>query len=191
MLTLGGALGVLSAPRAARAQAQLLPVRLKVGLLQPSDGGAKNIAGSPLYTGEVEVVLPSFLGPAGSSILTAGYQDRSTHGNELRVIPLTISKTSDVPNPVSLVTGKVYYGGGIGAYILHAEKDGGSEDKTTFGGFGVVGYQLPGRGRVCGTQVSVDRGRSERRASRRTADLDRQASLSTCEYQVCVYQNEY
>jgi hypothetical protein len=37
----------------------------------------------------------------------------------------------------------VYYGGGIGAYITHAKTGGITENKTLFGGFGVVGYQFP------------------------------------------------
>ncbi len=128
-------------PRAAHAQ--LLPVRLKVGILQLDDSGAKNIAGTPLYLGEADVVIPSFLGPAGSGTLTAGFQERRTNGNELRVIPLTFSKTSDLPNPAQLVTGRFYYGAGVGAYLMHAEKDGASKDQTALGGFAVAGYQLP------------------------------------------------
>jgi len=122
-------------------RAQLLPVRLKLGIVQLSDGDSKSIAGTPLYTGEADVLLPSFSG--SSTTLTAGIQDRQTNGNSLRVIPLTISQTSSLPNPAQMVTGKVYFGLGVGAYLLHAEKDGDSKDKTTFGGFGVVGYQLP------------------------------------------------
>jgi hypothetical protein len=109
--------------------------------LQLSDGDSKQVAGSPLYAAEADVIVPSLSG--SKTILTAGFQDRSSNGDSLRVIPLTISQTTALPNPASMVTGTVYFGLGAGAYLLHAEKDGDSKDKTTFGGFGVVGYQFP------------------------------------------------
>jgi hypothetical protein len=124
------------------AHAQLLPLRLKIGIVNLTDAAAKNIAGTPAYTGEADFVLPS-LGSGGSTILTAGIQERRSNGNELRIVPLTISRTSNLPNPAAVVTGNFYYGAGVGAYVMQAKVAGFSKDKTNFGGFGVVGYQFP------------------------------------------------
>ena len=118
-----------------------LPLRIKAGVLLPSDGDTKDFAGSTLYGVEADLSVP--LPGAGQSTFTAGYFEGRKNGRTFRVIPLTISQIFSAPNPASGLTGNLYYGLGTGVYLLRASGNGDSEDKTTFGGFGVVGYQLP------------------------------------------------
>jgi len=118
-----------------------LPLRVKVGVLLPSDGDTKDFAGSTLYGAEADLSVP--LPGAGQSTFTAGYYEGRRDGRTFRVIPLTISQIFSAPNPATGLTGNVYYGVGTGVYLLRKSGNGNSENKTAFGGFGVVGYQLP------------------------------------------------
>ena len=43
------------------------------------------------------------------------------------------------------MTGNIYAGAGLGAYLVRAQTPVASESKTTVGGFGVVGYQFPSK----------------------------------------------
>ena len=124
------------------ARAQLLPIRLKVGVVNLTDSKAKTLGGTPLFTGEADIVLPGVL-TGGQTFLTAGYQERKSNGNDLRVIPLTICRTTSLPNPAAAVTGSVYYGAGFGLYNMRAKQLGVTQTKTSLGGFAVIGYQLP------------------------------------------------
>ena len=137
----GGA--VLGATGTARAQLgrSPLPLRVKAGVLLPSDGDTKDFAGSTLYGAELDLSAP--LPGVGQYTFTAGYYEGRRSGRTFRVIPLTVSQIFSAPNPASGLTGNLYYGLGAGAYLLRASGNGESEDKTAFGGFGVVGYQLP------------------------------------------------
>lgn len=112
----------------------LLPLRFKVGVLLPQDGGTA-------FNGEIDLTLPT--PGAARTVLTAGYAETSENGRKLRIIPLTISQVFSPPNPAGRVTGNVYFGLGVGAYLLRASGRGQSESKTRIGGFGVAGYQFP------------------------------------------------
>ena len=124
--------------RAAHAQdTGLLPVRVKIGALLPTDSTTKDEAGDIIPAGEVDVRIPRFL---GGSFVSLGYQDRGG----LRTVPLTISRTFAPKNPVKPVTGNAYFGLGLGAYFLKGDDGiGSSESKTTVGGFAQAGYQFP------------------------------------------------
>ena len=129
---------------AAPAQAQLgsvVPVRAKLGVLLPQDGDTKDFGGDVLYGGELDVTVP--LPGAGQTVFTAGYYEGRNSGRKYRVIPLTISQVFSPPNPAAGLTGNVYFGLGAGAYLLRASGEGESEEKTTFGGFALAGYQFP------------------------------------------------
>lgn len=130
-------------PRAAHAQTTgLVPLRVKIGALLPSQNAARDAAGSVVPAAEVDIRIPRFL---GGSFFSLGIQNRSGDEGKLRVIPLTISRTFQPPNPVGRVTGTPYFGVGAGAYLLEARSIQGSKSKTTLGGFAQVGYQLPSK----------------------------------------------
>ncbi len=146
-ILLAGALLAVSAfasPRAAHAQSTgLVPVRLKIGALLPSQSAAKSFSGSVVPAGEVDVRIPSFL---GGSFATIGYQERGRNGGKLRTIPITISRTFSPPNPAGALTGNVYFGVGAGAYLLNGQNaSGASQSRTTLGGFAQIGYQTPSK----------------------------------------------
>ncbi|RYX83670.1 hypothetical protein EON83_13780 [bacterium] len=134
------ALAAAATPRAAHAQSTgLVPVRVKIGALLPTQSAAKSLSGSIVPAGEVDVRIPSFL---GGSFATIGYQERGRNGGNLRTVPLTISRTFSPPNPAGAVTGNVYFGLGAGAYLLNGRNGAGdSQSRVTVGGFAQVGYQ--------------------------------------------------
>jgi len=131
---------ILGGAQPAKAQETVLPIRLKLGVLLPTDGDVKNFVGTPIYSGELQVDLPS-LG-SGKSSLSVGYMERGSHGNSFRSIPLTLTRLFSPPNPLAGTTGNVYFGAGAGVYFLHRGGDG-SDSATKFGIHGVVGYQFP------------------------------------------------
>ncbi len=134
----------LVSPRAAHAQSTgLVPVRVKIGALLPSQSAAKTFSGSVVPSAEVDVRIPSFL---GGSFATIGYQERGRNGGKLRTIPLTISRTFSPPNPAGALTGNVYFGLGAGAYLLNGNDGlGNSQSRATVGGFAQIGYQTPSK----------------------------------------------
>jgi len=138
------ALVAAATPRAAQAQSTgILPVRVKIGALLPSQSSAKTYAGSVVPAAEVDVRIPKFL---GGSYATIGYQERGRNGGKLRVVPITISRTFSPNNPAGIVTGNVYFGVGAGAYLLNGEgATGNSVSRTTLGGFAQIGYQSPAK----------------------------------------------
>jgi hypothetical protein len=134
---------VLVAPSAHAQSTGILPVRIKIGALLPTQSAARTFAGSVVPSAEVDVRIPSFLGGSFASI---GIQERSKSGGRLRVIPLTISRTFSPPNPAGRITGNVYGGLGAGLYFLNARGDTGtSVSRTTLGGFAQIGYQTPSK----------------------------------------------
>lgn len=118
----------------------LVSVRGKVGVFLPR-GDARDFAGSTHFNAEVDVAVP-FLG-AGRTFVSAGYYQGSEGGRKLRMIPLTIGKVFSPPNPASGITGNLYFGAGVGAYLLRASGHGDSESKTRPGAFAMAGYQFP------------------------------------------------
>lgn len=133
----------LGAPAAHAQSTGLLPVRVKIGALLPTQSAARTYSGSVVPAAEVDVRIPSFL---GGSFVTLGFQERSRNGGRLRTIPLTISRTFSPPNPAGRITGNIYAGLGAGAYLLQGRGETGtSVSRTTLGGFAQIGYQTPSK----------------------------------------------
>ena len=132
------AVAALLPARAARAQdTGLLPLRVKVGALFPTESRTKDRAGSVAPAAELDVRIPRLFGGSFASI---GYQDRGG----LRTVPITISRTFGPKNILKPVTGNPYFGLGAGVYLLNGDDGiGRSQSKTTVGGFAQAGYQFP------------------------------------------------
>ena len=136
------ATSLLGAVQNAHAQnTGLIPVRAKLGVVYPTNSGTRTLTGSTHLGGEVDVALPRFLG--GRYMVSAGFFQGSDSGNKLRMIPVTLGRYFQPPNPVGSLTGNVYAGAGIGPYFLRGQVGGVSDNKVTIGGFGSVGYQFP------------------------------------------------
>ncbi len=128
--------------RAARAQGTgILPVRVKIGALLPTQSQTKDRAGDIMPAAELDLRIPRlFSGGKGGTYASIGYQDRGG----LRTVPLTLSRTFAPINPLKAATGNPYFGVGLGAYFLQGDDGfGSSQSKTTFGGFAQAGYQFP------------------------------------------------
>lgn len=122
----------------------LLPIRAKIGVLNPS-GSGKDFSGSTHISGEIELLLPKLFPGKGKTGVNIGISRGSKNGNRLQVVPLTIERLFSPPNPAGSLTGNIYGGVGVGPYFVRASGNGTSASKTTLGGFGVVGYQLPNK----------------------------------------------
>ncbi len=131
------------APRPALAQSTgLVPFRVKIGALLPAQSEVRDNAGSVVPTAEVDIRIPRVL---GADFVSVGIQSRSNNGGRLRVVPVTVSRTFQPPNPVGRVTGSPYFGVGAGAYFLNGRSGGQSDSKIAAGGFGQAGYQFPNK----------------------------------------------
>lgn len=140
----GGGMALSATPANAQ-ETGLIPIRVKAGGFFPG-GSGKSFSGSTHLAAEAEVLLPKLLPlGAGTTGISLGYSRGKRNGNTLQMVPLTIGKTFAPPNPVGGVTGYLYFGGGLGPYFLKASGGGTSDSKTTIGGYGVVGYQLPNK----------------------------------------------
>ncbi len=139
-LTLVGA-ALAIAPSANAQDTGIIPVRVKLGALYPTDTATRNATGSVHLGGEVDVALPKLFG--GKYFVSAGYFQGSDGGSKLRMIPITIGRYFQPPNPAKSLTGNVYAGAGLGAYLLRGQVGGVSDSKTSIGGYGAVGYQFP------------------------------------------------
>jgi hypothetical protein len=145
--TAGAALLIATAAGAASAQVPnpAKSFRLKVGALLPSDGRTKDETQSTHLAGEIDLVLP-VSAPGSQTILSLGYSQNSSGDRTLRTVPLTLATVRSAFNPVSGVTGNVYYGAGTGAYFVRATGGGQpTGDKVLFGGFLVAGYRTPAK----------------------------------------------
>ncbi len=130
-------------PRPVLAQSTgIVPVRVKIGALLPAQSEARDNAGSVVPAAEVDIRIPRFL---GADFVSVGIQTRSNNGGRLRVVPVTVSRTFQPPNPVGGITGTPYFGVGAGAYFLNAQSAGDSASKVAPGAFGQVGYQFPNK----------------------------------------------
>ncbi len=138
-LALSGLVWSMAAPANAQSTG-VIPVRAKIGILQRT-GDAKALAGGTAFNIEADVAIPN-LGQ-GKYLVSAGYSQSSGNGGKLRMIPVTIGRYFSPPNPLQSATGNVYFGAGLGPYFVRASNGARSENKTTVGGYGVVGYQFP------------------------------------------------
>lgn len=128
--------------RPAHAQSLLRPTfRAKVGLFLPS-GSGEDFSGNNHLKGEAEVLLPKILSGVGTTNISIGYSQGSSDGRTLRIVPVTIGKIFSPPNPAKLLTGNVYGGVGVGPYFLRASGGGDSDNKTSIGGYAMVGYEF-------------------------------------------------
>ena len=137
------ALGAALIP-AQTAEAQgtgILPVRVKIGALLPTQSDTRDRVGDIIPAAELDLRIPKlFSGGKGGTYASIGYQDRGG----LRTIPITLSRTFSPVNPLKVATGNPYFGLGAGVYLLQGDNGiGGSQSKTTFGGFAQIGYQFP------------------------------------------------
>ena len=127
----------------ARAQdTGLIPFRAKVGAFFPQ-GSGQDFAGKTNFVIEGDLAIPNL--SAGKLFVSAGYIQGSNNGFKLRTIPITVGRYFAAPNPLKGITGNIYAGAGLGAYLVRAQTPVSSESKTTVGGFGVVGYQFPSK----------------------------------------------
>lgn len=110
------------------------PLTLKLGALRPSDNDARRLTGSRHLGGEIDLGQSG----QGSSALSVGYFEGRARGHSMRVIPITVSSTSDAPVPL-LGFGRLYTGSGLGAYLVRIDSSG---TKTRFGGFASLGLRF-------------------------------------------------
>ena len=134
----------LAAPQTQAQSTGLVPVRVKIGALLPSQSEARDNSGSVVPAAEVDIRIPRIL---GADFVSVGIQTRSNNGGRLRVVPVTVSRTFQPPNPVGSITGSPYFGVGAGAYFLNGKNgtSGQSDSKIAPGAFGQVGYQFPNK----------------------------------------------
>lgn len=111
-------------------------MRIRLGALQPSSAAAKGIAA------QQPGVMIDFLSSksADGSTLTVGYFQGGSGAEMIKTVPVMFSKVSDSTSAVPGLGG-LYTGTGIGAYLFDTP---GSNMKTLWGGYAMVGLKLPG-----------------------------------------------
>jgi len=111
-------------------------MRIRLGALQPSSVSMKTVA--ERHPG----VMIDFLSSksADGSTLTVGYFQGGSGAGMVKTVPVMFSKVSDSTSAVPGLGG-LYTGTGIGAYLFDTP---GSNMKTLWGGYAMVGLKLPG-----------------------------------------------
>lgn len=111
-------------------------MRIRLGALQPSSTAMKTVA--ERHPG----VMIDFLSSKSSdgSTLTVGYFQGGSGAGMVKTVPVMFSKVSDSTSTVPGLGG-LYTGTGIGAYLFDTP---GSNMKTLWGGYAMVGLKLPG-----------------------------------------------
>ncbi|MFY8052518.1 MAG: hypothetical protein ACOVP2_07865 [Armatimonadaceae bacterium] len=111
-------------------------MRIRLGALQPSSASMKTVA--ERHPG----VMIDFLSSksADGSTLTVGYFQGGSGAGMVKTVPVMFSKVSDSTSAVPGLGG-LYTGTGIGAYLFDTP---GSNMKTLWGGYAMVGLKLPG-----------------------------------------------
>ena len=111
-------------------------LRIRLGALQPSSASTKTVA--ERHPG----VMVDFLSSksADGSTLTVGYFQGGSGDAMIRTVPVMFSKVSDSTSTLPGLGG-LYTGTGIGAYLFDTP---GSNMKTLWGGYAMVGLKLPG-----------------------------------------------
>ncbi len=111
-------------------------LRIRLGALQPSSASTKTVA--ERHAG----VMVDFLSSksADGSTLTVGYFQGGSGDAMIRTVPVMFSKVSDSTSTLPGLGG-LYTGTGIGAYLFDTP---GSNMKTLWGGYAMVGLKLPG-----------------------------------------------
>ena len=142
-----GAAGLALAAQPSHAQILARPtLRLSAGVIPPPDGDIRRNVGSPYPFGLAEISVPQVLG--NNTYIGIGYGERRRGGNQLRTIPIMLTRLYAPENAITRVTGYPYGGAGIALYRLRGRTDEGdntvAEEKTAYGFTTILGYQLPG-----------------------------------------------
>lgn len=111
-------------------------MRIRLGALQPSSATMKATASQ--HPGMMIDFLSSK--SADGSTLTVGYFQGGNGSGMVRTVPVMFSKLSDSTSTIPGIGG-LYTGTGIGAYLFDTP---GSNMKTLWGGYAMVGIKLPG-----------------------------------------------
>lgn len=111
-------------------------MRIRLGALQPSSAAMKSVADR--HPG----VMIDFLSSksADGSTLTVGYFQGGSGAGMVKTIPVMFSKVTESTSSVPGLGG-MYTGTGVGAYLFDTP---GSNMKTLWGGYAMVGLKLPG-----------------------------------------------
>ena len=111
-------------------------LRIRLGALQPSSTVTKAVAN------QQPGFMVDFLSSksADGSTITVGYFQGGSGADMVRTVPVMFSKVSDSTSAVPGLGG-LYTGTGIGAYLFDTP---GSNMKTLWGGYAMVGLKLPG-----------------------------------------------
>ena len=147
-------------PQAAQAQKNsVLPIRVKLGVLLPSDRDTRNLVGNTHRSGEIDVGLPFAEGNRQQLRLSVGVSLGSRRRDGLNtgytVVPVSLTSIRLLPKPLGKAAGEIYYGVGVGVYFTHAsgllryigQGEGSvyqvySKKRTLLGTSLVAGYQM-------------------------------------------------
>lgn len=143
------AVGLLGSARTAHAQT-VLPVSnntpigaVRGGVYFPFNSTAKDEIGKTLYGGGLDYFVQRS-GPSRTNI-SLDYIERSSGGNDLRIIPLTVSEFNEQLGSNGV---HPYAGFGVGAYFVHVKAPDNFDNEmtrnaTALGGFVAAGLDLP------------------------------------------------
>lgn len=118
---------------------------IRGGLYLPFNSRAKSTVGKVWYGGGLDYTIRQTPGLSRTNI-SLDYIERNSGGNDIRVIPLTVSQFTEHGDPGATV--RPYYGFGLGVYFVHENvpnSSGLQENKngTAYGGFLAAGLDLP------------------------------------------------
>ncbi len=144
------ALALLGAVRPAHAQTVLpadkpAPIgAIRGGVYFPFNSAAKNEIGKTLYGGGLDYTVQQQRGVSRTN-LSLDYIERSSGGNNLRIIPLTVSEFSEQQGSSGV---RPYLGFGAGVYFVHVKVPDNfdveqTKNATALGGFVAAGLDLP------------------------------------------------
>lgn len=125
------------------------PGAIAAGVFVPTSGASKDLGGSTQLSVEFRYTIPLVgdilsLAVPTQTVITAGVQTGSKSGGRSTIIPITVGQLFS-PRGSSPTSGKsLFFGGGIGAYIINHDGNGSIIGRTTtkVGGFGELGYNL-------------------------------------------------
>jgi hypothetical protein len=119
---------------------ETIPLRIRLGVLRPSSATTRNLSGSQVPGGLVDL---SSSRSEDARTLTVGYFQGSSAGKSFRVAPLLITKTSAGASGATSSTGMTgfFSSEGFGIYFMDAA---GSGFKARYGGYIGAGLRLTG-----------------------------------------------
>lgn len=150
-VAVSGALVLLGAVRPVAAQTISLPDNsntpvavVRADLYFPFNSLIKNDVGKTFYGGGLDYIIQRQQSE-GKTELSVDYIERSSGGNDARIIPVTIGEFT-FGNPSGNT--RPYFGIGAGAYFIHQKGPDNtgleqSQDKTAVGGYFAAGLNLP------------------------------------------------